>query len=86
MGFRAFQSHGRLRRQEVAPVPANNAPHINREKIHAAKTQLETDHGRINPSKIQEWALLDIAEQLAAINLNLMHILANIENASPKLK
>jgi len=67
-------------------VPANNAPHINREKIHAAKTQLETDHGRINPSKIQEWALLDIAEQLAAINLNLMHILANIENASPKLK
>jgi hypothetical protein len=67
-------------------VPTKSAPNIDLQKIRAAKAQLETDHGRINPSKIQEWALLDIAEQLATINLNLMHILANVENAPARLE
>jgi F420-dependent methylenetetrahydromethanopterin dehydrogenase len=58
-----------------------------RQKIQAAKRNLETKEGKeIDYTKIQEWAMLEIAEQLAAINVKLGYIMGNIEKAVGKMQ
>jgi hypothetical protein len=51
------------------------------QKIAAAKKQLELN-GQIAAGKEMAWALLDIAEKLAAINLNL----ARMSMPKPRLE
>jgi uncharacterized membrane protein YccC len=51
------------------------------QKVATAKKQLETN-GQISAGKEMAWALLDIAEKLAAINLNL----ARMSMPKPRLE
>jgi hypothetical protein len=47
------------------------AEHI--QKIHRAKQRFEIDGGKtIDPARVQEWALLEIAEMLRAIHIQMV--------------
>jgi len=53
-------------------MPLSEAQVIHQQKIQAAKKQLEEQDGRrIKADKIQEWALLEIAERLSGIEFQL---------------